>query len=67
MRQPVALAWNAGHLFAVMNSRDSLDTLWPDLFTPEDNAMRVTEPMFQVDEGANLDGPTVITISSRTN
>ena len=46
-----------GHLFAVMNSRDSLDTLWPDLFTPEDNAMRVTEPMFQVDEGANFGWP----------
>ena len=57
MRQPVALAWNAGHLFAVMNSRDSLDTLWPDPFTPEDNAERVTEPMFQVDEGANFGWP----------
>ena len=35
MRQPVALAWHDGHLYVAMNSRDSLDTLFPEHFTPK--------------------------------
>ncbi|HEV3214504.1 MAG TPA: hypothetical protein VGZ27_02210 [Vicinamibacterales bacterium] len=57
MRQPVALDWHAGHLFAVMNSRDQLDTLYPENFTAEDNANRPLEPMFRVDQGAAFGWP----------
>ncbi|MGE0815466.1 MAG: sorbosone dehydrogenase family protein [Vicinamibacterales bacterium] len=31
LRQGVALAWHAGSLYLAMNSRDSLDTIYPDL------------------------------------
>jgi glucose/arabinose dehydrogenase len=52
MRQPVALAWHEGHLYTAMNSRDGLDTLFPEKgFTAEDNAIGPTEPMMQVAEG----------------
>lgn len=52
MRQPVAVAWHDGHLYVAMNSRDSLDTLFPDKgYTAEDNAFGPTEPMLQVAEG----------------
>jgi glucose/arabinose dehydrogenase len=51
MRQPVAITWHNGHLYAAMNSRDSLDTLYPEYFTAEDNQERPLEPLLQVDEG----------------
>jgi glucose/arabinose dehydrogenase len=52
MRQPVAVAWHDGHLYVAMNSRDSLDTLFPEKgYTAEDNAFGPTEPMLQVHEG----------------
>ena len=57
VRQPVALAWHEGHLFAVMNSRDSLDTLWPGKFTADDNANRPLEPMLQVDQNSVFGWP----------
>ena len=52
MRQPVALAWHDGHLYTAMNSRDGLDTLFPEKgYTAEDNAIGPTEPMMQVAQG----------------
>ncbi len=52
LRQPVALAWHEGRLYAAMNSRDSLDTLFPEKgYTAEDNAFGPAEPMFQIAEG----------------
>lgn len=52
MRQPVALAWHDGHLYAAMNSRDSLDTLFPEKgYTAEDNALGPSEPMLQIEQG----------------
>jgi glucose/arabinose dehydrogenase len=57
VRQPVALSWHDGHLFAVMNSRDSLDTLWPGKFTAADNATRPLEPMLQVDQNSVFGWP----------
>ena len=52
MRQPVAVAWHDGHLYVAMNSRDSLDTLFPEKgYTAEDNAVGPTEPMLQVAQG----------------
>ena len=37
-RQMVALTWHDGSLYAAMNNRDQLDTLWPEQFTAQDNA-----------------------------
>ena len=52
LRQPVALAWHDGHLYAAMNSRDSLDTLFAKKgYTAEDNAFGPSEPMLQIEEG----------------
>jgi glucose/arabinose dehydrogenase len=51
LRQPVAVAWHEGHVYAAMNSRDSLDTLFPEKgYTAEDNAVGPTEPMLQIDQ-----------------
>ena len=57
MRQGLALAWHDGHLYMAMNSRDSLDTLYPDLFTPDDNQNRPLEPLLQVNEGSTFGWP----------
>ncbi len=43
-----AIAWHDGALYITMNSRDSLDQLWPGKFTAEENATRPAEPMFRV-------------------
>ena len=52
LRQPVAVAWHDGHLYVAMNSRDSLDTLFPEKgYTAEDNAFGPSEPMLQIAQG----------------
>jgi len=52
LRQPVAVAWHDGHLYVAMNSRDSLDTLFPGKgYTAEDNAFGPSEPMLQIAQG----------------
>jgi glucose/arabinose dehydrogenase len=56
-RQMVALAWHDGALYAAMNGRDQLDTLWPDHFAAQDNAERPAELLMQVKEGANFGWP----------
>jgi glucose/arabinose dehydrogenase len=57
MRQMVALDWHAGSLFAAMNGRDQLDTLFPEKFTAQDNAERPAEELLRVTEGANFGWP----------
>jgi glucose/arabinose dehydrogenase len=58
LRQEPAIAWHAGKLFIVMNSRVSLDQFWPEHFTAEDNAVRPAEPMYRVDkQGENFGWP----------
>lgn len=57
VRQPVALAWYNGRLYAAMNSRDSLDTLYPSMFTAEDNALRPLEPLLEVNQGDKFGWP----------
>ena len=58
MRQMPAIAWNAGALYIVMNSRDQLDVLWPGKFTAEENATRPAEPLYRVDQpGDNFGWP----------
>ena len=57
LRQGVAIAWHKGQLYLAMNSRDSLDTLYPDLFTPEENQNRPLEPLLAIKEGAVFGWP----------
>lgn len=57
LRQGLALAWHAGHLYLAMNSRDSLDTLYPEHFTPEDNQNRPLEPLLDIKEGSTFGWP----------
>jgi len=57
LRQPVAIAWHDGALYAAMNSRDQLDTLWPDLFKAEDNVQRPSEPLYRVEPSSNFGWP----------
>ncbi len=57
MRQGLALAWHDGHLYMAMNSRDSIDTMYPELFKPEDNQNRPLEPLLQINEGSVFGWP----------
>jgi glucose/arabinose dehydrogenase len=57
MRQMPAITWHDGALYIAMNSRDQLDTLWPDLFKAEDNAERPSEPLYRAEQGANFGWP----------
>jgi glucose/arabinose dehydrogenase len=58
MRQMPAIAWHDGALYIVMNSRDQLDTLFPGMFTAQENAERPAEPMYRVAQaGANFGWP----------
>jgi glucose/arabinose dehydrogenase len=57
LRQEPAITWHDGAVYIVMNSRDSLDTLWPGKFTAEENATRPAEPMFRGEKGMNFGWP----------
>lgn len=58
MRQMPAITWGDGALYIVMNSRDQLDTLFPGMFTAQENAERPAEPMYRVAQaGANFGWP----------
>jgi glucose/arabinose dehydrogenase len=57
LRQMPALTYYDGALYTVMNNRDQLDYLWPDLFKPEDNQTRPAEVMYRVDENSNFGWP----------
>lgn len=67
LRHVVALDWyraaggaaggGAGALFALQMGRDRLDTLFPDLYSAEDNARLPAEEMFRVDAGDDLGWP----------
>lgn len=59
LRNSVAIEWNraASALFVVVHGRDQLDTLWPQLFTAEDNAETVAEEMHRIVKGGNYGWP----------
>ena len=58
MRQMPAFTWHDGALYVVMNSRDQLNVMWPDLFSVQDNAERPAEPMYRVTTaGTNFGWP----------
>jgi glucose/arabinose dehydrogenase len=57
MRQPYALAWHEGALYAVQHGRDQLDTLFPKRFNAKQNAELPSEELLGVTEGANFGWP----------
>src|SRR5262245_2061187 len=57
MRQMVGLTWHDNSLWVVMHNRDSLNTLWPGKFTPEQNAEWPAETLLKVSEGSNFGWP----------
>jgi glucose/arabinose dehydrogenase len=57
LRQMPAITWHDGALYAVMNNRDQLDTLWSDQFVGEDNQTRPAEAMFRIEQGDNYGWP----------
>ena len=57
LRQMPAVTWHDGAVYIAMNSRDSLDQLWPGKFTAEENATRPAEPLYRAVEGSNFGWP----------
>lgn len=58
LRQMLAIGWGGDALYIAMNSRDSLDTLWPGMFTAKENAERPAEPLFRAaSAGVNFGWP----------
>lgn len=59
LRSVVAMDWNADakKLYLVMHGRDDLHALWPDKFTPWQNAILPSEEFVQVNDGNNFGWP----------
>lgn len=59
IRNAVALAWNGvdGGLYAVQHGRDQLHSLWPELFTVDDNAVLPAEEFLRLEEGDDFGWP----------
>jgi glucose/arabinose dehydrogenase/mono/diheme cytochrome c family protein len=59
IRSVVAMDWNPadGHLYSVVHGRDNLHRLWPDHYTPWDNAMLPAEEFIRVTEGSHFGWP----------
>lgn len=57
LRQMLAHDWHDGALYIAMNNRDQLDTMWPSLFTAQENAERPAEPLYRAVQGVNFGWP----------
>ena len=59
MRNAVALEWSVSHkgLYSAIHGRDSLDTLFPAMFTAEDNATRTAEEFHRITDGGDYGWP----------
>jgi glucose/arabinose dehydrogenase len=59
MRNAVAIEWNPsqGALYSVIHGRDAIDTLFPALYTAEDNATRQAEEFHKITDGGNYGWP----------
>lgn len=59
LRSVVAMDWNPadGNLYNVVHGRDNLHRLWPDSYTPWENAMLPAAEFVRVTEGSNFGWP----------
>jgi glucose/arabinose dehydrogenase len=59
IRNVVGLDWNSSEnaLYVAQHGRDQLGTLWPDLYTQEDNAELPAEEILRLSEGVNAGWP----------
>lgn len=59
IRNAIAQTWDAdyGALYVAQMGRDRLDSLWPGLFTSEQNAALPAEEFFRVEKGQNFGWP----------
>jgi len=59
MRNAVAIQWNGSQnaLYSVIHGRDSIDTLFPALYTAEDNATRQAEEFHKIVDGGDYGWP----------
>ena len=59
IRNVVGLDWNADDdaLYVAQHGRDMLHTLWPDLYTQEENAELPAEEVLRLTEGVNAGWP----------
>lgn len=59
IRNVVGLDWNTTDdaLYVMQHGRDQLNTLWPDLYSEEDNAELPAEELLRLTEGANAGWP----------
>ncbi len=59
IRNAVALEWSdeADALYAVQHGRDQLNTLWPDMFTEQQNALTPSEDFLLIRDGSNFGWP----------
>jgi glucose/arabinose dehydrogenase len=68
LRNSIALNWNpdVNALYLTMHGRDQIDTIFPNLFSAEDNAELVGEEFHRIVEGANYGWPYTF-FSTRLN
>jgi glucose/arabinose dehydrogenase len=59
MRNAVAIEWNGPQkaLYAVIHGRDSIDSLFPKIYSAEDNATRQGEEFHKITDGGNYGWP----------
>ncbi len=59
IRSVVAMDWNPvdGELYVVQHGRDHLHRMWPNMFSPWDNAMLPAEEFMRVTEGSDFGWP----------
>lgn len=59
LRSVVAMDWNSGdgHLYSVVHGRDNLHRLWPDKYTPWENAMLPAAEFVRVTKGSHYGWP----------
>jgi glucose/arabinose dehydrogenase len=59
MRNAVAIEWNADQevLYSAIHGRDSIDTLFPELYNAADNATRQAEEFHQIVDGGDYGWP----------
>ena len=59
LRSIVGMDWNPvdGKLYAVVHGRDDLHRLWPNLFSPWDNAMLPAEEFARITDGSDFGWP----------